>query len=251
MREPSTLAKDTITAKWRSTVELSRPGGRRPEGRLERFVRRPASHREYASLSGICHMCSSGSLLPELLGKPDENSFGAPDVAEPIRIFVLDHFADELRAAFPEPGERIVDVLHGEHDAQVAESVHRGAAVIGDHRRREESGDLEPAVTVRRTHHGNLYAHVAQSSDAICPVSFDWGAPLELEAKFGEELNGGVDVFYHDADVVHTLDRHDVSLASNVAYQPRRGLRAAGCMRLLDNTPDERHPSSLSHLRTK
>src|SRR5947208_10473817 len=177
-------------------------------------------------------MCSSGSLLPELLGKPDENSFGAPDVAEPIRIFVLDHFADELRAAVPEPGERIVDVLHGEHDAQVTESVHRGAAVIGDHRRREESGDLEPAVTVRRTHHGNLYAHVAQSSDAICPVSFDWGAPLELEPKFGEELNGGVDVFYHDADVVHTLDCHDVSLASNATYQPRRALRAVGCMRL-------------------
>src|SRR5438093_10864880 len=160
-------------------------------------------------------MCSSRSLLPELLGQPDENSFGAPDVAEPIRIFVLDHFADELRAAVPEPGERIVDVLHGEHDAQVTESVHRGAAVIGDHRRREESGDLEPAVTVRRTHHGNLYTHVTQSGDAICPVSFDWGAPLEFEATFGEELNGGADVFYHDADVVHTLDRHDVSLASN------------------------------------
>src|SRR5437879_8568748 len=64
-----------------------------------------------------CHMCSSGSRLPELLGKPDENSFGAPDVAEPIRVFVLDHFADELRAAFAAPGERIVDVLHGEHDA--------------------------------------------------------------------------------------------------------------------------------------
>ena len=64
-----------------------------------------------------CHMCSSGSLLPELLGETDENSFGAPDVAEPIRVFVLNHFADELRAAFAEPGERIVDVLHGEHDA--------------------------------------------------------------------------------------------------------------------------------------
>ena len=64
-----------------------------------------------------CYMCSSGSLLPELLGKPDENSFGAPDVAEPIPVFVLDHFADELRAACAEPGERIVDVLHGEHDA--------------------------------------------------------------------------------------------------------------------------------------
>src|SRR5687768_15789910 len=168
--------------------------------------------------------CSSGSLLPELLGKPDENSFGAPDVAEPIRVFVLDHFADELRAAFAEPGERIVDVLHREHDAQVTEGVHRGAAVISDHRRREESGHLEPAMTVRRTHHGNLDAHVAQSGDAVCPVSFDWGAPLELEAEFGEELNGGVDVFYHDADVVHTPDRHDVSLASNNGLQLRRAI---------------------------
>src|SRR5437764_11857124 len=56
--------------------------------------------------------------------------------------------------------------------------------------------------------------------------------PSSLEAKFGEELNGGVDVFYHDADVVHTLDCHDVSLASNATYQPRRALRAVGCMRL-------------------
>ena len=49
--------------------------------------------------------CSSGSLLPELLGKPNENSFGAPDVAEPIRVLVLGHLADELRAVFSEPGE--------------------------------------------------------------------------------------------------------------------------------------------------
>src|SRR6184192_2659530 len=102
--------------------------------------------------------------------------------------------------------------------------------MIGDHRGREESGHLEPAVTIRRTHHGNFYAHVAQSSDAICPVSFDWGATLELEAKFGEELNGGVDVFYHDADVVHTLDRHDVSLASNVPVLPRGARRVAASL---------------------
>src|SRR5262249_30679618 len=67
---------------------------------------------------------------------------------------------------------------------------------------------------------------VAQASDAICPVSFHWGAPLELETKFGEELNGAINVFHHDADVVHTLDRHDVSLASNVLGMPRR----AGCV---------------------
>jgi uncharacterized protein len=51
----------------------------------------------------------------ELFGEPDENPFGAPDVAEPIRVLIPDHFADELRAALAEPGERIVDVLHGEH----------------------------------------------------------------------------------------------------------------------------------------
>src|SRR2546423_14364370 len=157
----------------------------------------------------------SGNLLPELLGEPDENPFGTPDVAEPIHVLILGHFADELRAAFAEPGERIVDVLHGEHDAQVAESVYGRAAVIGDHRRREETGHLQPAVTVRRAHHGDLDTHVAQSSDAICPVSFDWGAPLELETKFGEEGNGGINVFHHDAHVVHTLDRHDASLACN------------------------------------
>ena len=62
-------------------------------------------------------MCSAISLLTELLREPDENSFGTPDVAEPIDIFVLDHFADKRRAAFAEPGERIVDVFYGEHHA--------------------------------------------------------------------------------------------------------------------------------------
>ena len=39
-----------------------------------------------------------GNALPELLGEPDEKSFGSADVAEPIRVLVLNHFADELRA---------------------------------------------------------------------------------------------------------------------------------------------------------
>src|SRR5260221_12830857 len=112
-------------------------------------------------------MCSSGSLLPDFLGEPDENSFGAPDVAESIRVFVLDHFADELRAAFGEPGERIVDVVHGEHDAQVTQSVHRGGAVIGGHTLPQASGQLEPAATVRGSHYGNLDGAFAPSSCTI------------------------------------------------------------------------------------
>src|SRR3954447_13071005 len=168
------------------------------------------------------HMFSSGSPLPELLGEPDENSFRAPDVAEPVPILVLDHVPDECRAAFAEPGERIVDVLYREHDAQVTESVHRGATVIGNHRRRKELGHLEPAVAVRRTHHGDLDPHAAQTSDAIRPVTFDWGAPHELEAKFGEKLNGGIEVLHDDADVVHALDRHHLPLGThNPAWAPR------------------------------
>ena len=65
--------------------------------------------------SAFVHL--SGNALPELLGKPDEKSFGAADVAEPIRVFLPDHFADELRAALAEPGDRFVDVIDGEHDA--------------------------------------------------------------------------------------------------------------------------------------
>ena len=51
-----------------------------------------------------------GNVLPELLGEPDEKSFGAADVAEPILVFVLGHFPDELRAVLLEPGERLTAV---------------------------------------------------------------------------------------------------------------------------------------------
>src|SRR5688500_9269981 len=33
---------------------------------------------------------------------------------------VRDHVADELRAVLGEAGERVVDVVHGEHDAEIA-----------------------------------------------------------------------------------------------------------------------------------
>ena len=49
-----------------------------------------------------------------MLGQPDKNALGASDIAEPINVFVLDYFVDELRAVLPEPGERIVEVVHGE-----------------------------------------------------------------------------------------------------------------------------------------
>jgi hypothetical protein len=32
------------------------------------------------------------------------------------------------------------------------------------------------------------------------------GPPLEIEAQLDEELNGGINVFDNEADVVHSLD---------------------------------------------
>jgi hypothetical protein len=54
------------------------------------------------------------------LGESDEKAFGPADVTEPIRIFILDYFAYELRAAIAEPFKRLVDVVHGEHHTEVA-----------------------------------------------------------------------------------------------------------------------------------
>jgi hypothetical protein len=63
-------------------------------------------------------------------------------------------------------------------------------------------------VAVRRAHHGDLDALIAQSSDAPCPLSLNRCLPFELEAELGEKGDSGVEGFHHDADVVHPLKRH-------------------------------------------
>src|SRR5580704_619621 len=80
--------------------------------------------------------------------------------------------------------------------------------VIRDGRRREEAGELEPAVAVRRAHHGNLDALIAQSSDTSGPFSFDRGPPFELKAEFAKEINGPSEVIDDDSYVVHSFERH-------------------------------------------
>jgi hypothetical protein len=42
------------------------------------------------------------------------------DVAKPMRVLIPDYFAYELCAALAKPAERLVDVVHGEHDAEAA-----------------------------------------------------------------------------------------------------------------------------------
>ena len=134
-------------------------------------------------------------------------------------------------------GERVVEVVHGEHDTQVAERVHRGVPVIGDRRRRKKSRELEPAVAVRRPHHGDLDALVAQPSDAPGPLSFDHGSPLELEAQLGEKRDGDIERLHHDADVVHPLKRHAAILAVRNDHRCLRAARDQVSAPLCGNVP--------------
>ena len=53
------------------------------------------------------------------MGESDEKPFRPADVTEQVRVFILGYFVYELRAPLAEPF-KLVDVLHGEHDAEVA-----------------------------------------------------------------------------------------------------------------------------------
>jgi hypothetical protein len=171
------------------------------------------------------HGVLSGGLLPELLGEPDENSFGTPDVAEPVDVFVIDNFIDQHRTELAEPGECVVDVLNGEHYALVSQRVHRSCAVIGLDGGSVEAREFDAAVAVRGAHHSDLDTLPAHTGDAAGPFSIDRHSAFEGKAEFSEKLNCGIDVLHHNSDVVHTLQFHDVSL---VAHRRRSSFHPGG-----------------------
>src|SRR5690606_29272186 len=134
-------------------------------------------------------------LLLELLSETDENSFGTSDVTEPIDVFVIDDLVDHRRAALSEPGEGVIEVIDGEHDAQVSQRVHGSCAMVGRNGGGIEARELEATVTVWGAHHGDLDALAAHSGDATGPLAFDGHAAFESKAELGEELDGGIEVF--------------------------------------------------------
>jgi hypothetical protein len=71
-------------------------------------------------------------------------------------------------------------------------------------------------VAVRRAHHRNLDALIAQSRDTSGPFSFDGGSPFELEAELAKELNRRRKVIDDDSYVVHPFERHVSNLQSVV-----------------------------------
>src|ERR1700704_5777733 len=80
--------------------------------------------------------------------------------------------------------------------------------MIRDGRGREEAGELDPAVAIRRAHHGSLDALIAQPSDTSGPFSVDGGPPFEVEAELAKEINRPFEVVDDDSYVVHPFERH-------------------------------------------
>jgi hypothetical protein len=80
-------------------------------------------------------------------------------------------------------------------------------------------------MAVRRAHHGNLDALIAESSDTSGPFSFDRGSPFELEAELAKELNRRCKVIDDDSYVVHPFKRHVSNLQTVVYFDngPRPG----------------------------
>src|SRR5689334_6076459 len=116
------------------------------------------------------------------LGQPHEEPLGATDVTEPIKVLVLRHLADELGAMGAQSSDDIVHVLDGEHDATDAQRVRRSVPRLGADRGRSlELHQLEPPVSVRGPHHGDVGLDAVEADDAVRPASLDARLALELE----------------------------------------------------------------------
>ncbi|CAK7261668.1 protein of unknown function (plasmid) [Shinella sp. WSC3-e] len=164
--------------------------------------------------------------LAEFLGEPDQQPLRPSDVAEPINVLVVDDFADELRAVRVQPFEGLADIVDGKHDAEVTQSVDRGSSMICDNGWSEEAGEFEPAVAVGRPHHGDLDMLVAETSDAPGPLALDHRPSFQFKAEFEKEIDHGIEVFDHDPDIVHSLQRHGSDLPGVVAIYMRSLVRA-------------------------
>src|SRR3954468_6666073 len=147
--------------------------------------------------------------LPELLGKPDNDALGAADVAEPIRVLVLHHFADQYGAVGAQAREDVVDTIDGEHDAADPERVHRN--VLGpssDCFRRVELVQLDPSVAVRSAHQREGSTDVPEADETIYRGALDGRLALQLHTKLDKERLRSLKVVDHNEDVVHPLERH-------------------------------------------
>src|SRR5215212_9578917 len=131
------------------------------------------------------------------------------DVAEPIRVFVLHHFADQFGAVRAQARDDVVDVIDGEHDAADPECVHRN--VLGpssDRFWRVELVQLDPSVAVWSAHQREGRTDVLKADETIYRGAFDSRLALQLHTKLDKKGVRSRKVVDHDENVVHPLERH-------------------------------------------
>src|SRR5438132_4940403 len=102
--------------------------------------------------------------LADLLGQSDDDAFRPADVAKPIRVLVLHHFAYQLGPVGEQARDDGVDVFDGEHDATDAQRVHR--RVHGsepDRLGRVELVELDATLAIGRPHQDEGGANVLET----------------------------------------------------------------------------------------
>jgi hypothetical protein len=83
----------------------------------------------------------------DLLGERDEDALRATDITEPIAVLVLHQLAYQFGTVGAEPGNDIVDVFDGKHDATYAQRVRRGVVRLSAvSRRSPELRQLNTAI---------------------------------------------------------------------------------------------------------
>lgn len=82
--------------------------------------------------------------------------------------------------------------------------------MIGRNCGRIKAAQFQAAVAIGRAHHGNFNALATHPRDTAGPFAIDGHSALKAKAQFGEELNGPIEVFHHDTDVVQALEGHGV-----------------------------------------
>src|SRR5436305_9227391 len=147
--------------------------------------------------------------LADLLAQSDDDAFRPADVAKPIRVLVLHHFAYQLGPVGEQARDDSVDVFDGEHDATDAQRVHRGVhGPKPDRVGRVELVELDATVAVRGPHQCEGGANVLEPDQAVDRRTLDLRLAFELEAEFDEERLGRLEVVNNDENVVHPLNRH-------------------------------------------
>src|SRR3989442_9722306 len=95
--------------------------------------------------------------------------------------------------------------------------VRRRMPVAAPARRGVKLRQLEPSVAVRGLHHHNLRPDALEPHHAVHPIALDRPLALQLESELDEERRRGREVVYHDAHVVHALDRHGLDDSDRTA----------------------------------